>query len=247
MMNLDQRFFKINDQWNMIHLPRRPNGFAILIVGDQNHYVDGAGSLWIQNPERFQMIESFRDEGYTIFYSNLFGRHWGSPAAVHLLKQLYQVVIRKEIVNDKIHVIAEGMGALAVLKLMEEFEPYLRSVSMLSPCLDLKGFIHTEKSNKLFFKRFVKELTIAYKIDEKLIEKEVIENFDVGKFTSKVPVKIWHCTNRVPYPASEHSRVYEKFRKQQGAPIELSLHLFEKRFHISDNIITHLKKHEQLL
>lgn len=246
-MKLNQRFFKIDDQWNIIHLPERPNGFAILLVGDQNHFVDETTSVWIQNRDRFQMIERFRDEGYTVFYSNLFGRHWGSPSAVNLLKQLYNMVIRKEIVNDKIHVIAEGMGTLAVLQLMEEMGPSLRSVAMLSPCIDLKGFIKTEKNNKLFFKRIINEIAVSYKIEEIQIEKEVIENFDVSKFISKVPVKIWHCTNRVLYPAFEHSRLYEKIRKQQGAPIELSLHLFEKRFHITDNVIAFLKKHEQLL
>ncbi|MEC1694074.1 alpha/beta hydrolase [Schinkia azotoformans] len=246
-MNLDQHFFKINDQWNVIHLPERPNGFAILIIGDQNHYVDKTTSLWIQNPERFQMLENLREKGYTIFYSNLFGRHWGSPKSVHLLKQLYHLVIRREILNDKIHVIAEGMGALAALRLMNEMEPSLRSVSMLSPCLDLKAFINTEKNNKLFYKRLLKELAFSYKIEEKYVESEIINNFDLCNFTSKTPVKIWHSTNRVLYSFSDHSRSFEKIREQEGAPIELSIHLFEKRFHITSNIISYLKRYEQVL
>lgn len=247
MMKLEQRFFKIKDQWNIIHLPERPNGFAILIVGDQNHYVDETTSLWIQNPDRFQMIEGLRNEGYTIFYSNLYGRHWGSWSAVQLLMQLYNMVIRKEIVNDKIHVIAEGMGSLAVLRLMEEMEQVIRSVSMLSPCIDLNGLIHTEKSKKLFYKRLIKELANAHKVDEKVVEKEIVENFDISNFTSKVPVKIWHSTNRVLYHVAEHSRKYEKIREIQGTPVELSLHLFEKRFHITQNIISYLRKNEQIL
>jgi len=247
MMNLDQRFYKINDQWNIVHIPERPNGFAILIVGDLNHYVDESTSLWIQNPDRFQMIEDFRAEGYTIFYSNLYGRHWGCPDAVNLLKQLYQIVIRNEIINEKIHVIAEGMGALAVLRLMEDMEPFLRSVSMLSPCIDLKGFYKTEKSNKLFLKRFIMELADAYRIGENSVEKKIIQEFDMTGLTSKVPVKIWHSTNRVLFAAIDHSRKYEKIRKQRGIPIELSLHLFEKRFHITTNIISYMKKYEQVL
>jgi hypothetical protein len=247
-MNIDQNFFKINDQWNVIHLPERPNGFAILMIGDQNHFVDETTSSWIQNPERFQMIESFREKGYTIFYSNLFGRHWGSPKAVQLLKQLYHIVIRKEILNDKIHVIAEGMGALAALRLMNEMEPFLRSVSMLSPCLDLKAFINTEKNNKLFYKRLINELAFSYKIEEKYVESEIINNFNLCTFSSKTPVKIWHSTNRVLYSIPDHSRSFENIRReQQGTPIDLSIHLFEKRFHITSNIISFLKRHEHVL
>lgn len=247
-MNLDQSFFKINDQWNVIHLPERPNGFAILLIGDQNHYVDETTSLWIQNPERFQMIENLREKGYTIFYSNLFGKHWGSPKSVNLLKQLYQIVIRREILNDKIHVIAEGMGALTALRLMNDMEPLLRSVSMLSPCLDLKAFVNTEKNNKLFYKRLMTELSNAYMIDEKFVETEIINSFNLEKFISKIPVKIWHSTNRVLYTVSDHSRKFENIRRElQGAPIELSLHLFEKRFHITSNIISYLNRYEQIL
>lgn len=247
MMNINQRFFKIEDEWNVVHLPERPNGFAILIVGDRNHYVEGSTSLWIQNPERFQLIEKLRENGYTIFYSNLFGRHWGSPKAVHLLKRIYHIMIRNEILNEKIHIITEGMGALAVLKLMNEMESCLRSVSMLSPCIDLKGFMETEKKNKLFYKRFLKELSSAYQINEKLVEEQVVKKFDVNKFIFNTPIKIWHSTSGVPYNVKDHSRLYEEICQKNNSSVSLSLHLFEKRYKIINSLLLHLKHHEQIL
>ena len=64
-------------------------------------------------------IQSLLKEGYTVFYSNLYGKNWGSEKAVKLAKRLYEHIIRSEIMNDKIHIIAEGMGALVALKLLQ--------------------------------------------------------------------------------------------------------------------------------
>ena len=35
-MGVSERFFQLGSQWNIIHLPQKPNGFGILIHG--NHW-----------------------------------------------------------------------------------------------------------------------------------------------------------------------------------------------------------------
>ena len=34
-MTITERFFQIETEWNVIHLPFKPNGFGILIIGDR--------------------------------------------------------------------------------------------------------------------------------------------------------------------------------------------------------------------
>lgn len=41
-----------DQQWCMLHYPKRPNGFAVLILGDQQHYVHENSSVWIENTGR---------------------------------------------------------------------------------------------------------------------------------------------------------------------------------------------------
>ncbi|WP_102347350.1 alpha/beta hydrolase [Bacillus sp. Marseille-P3661] len=246
-MKIDRRFLKIDSEWNVVHLPEQPNGFAILIIGDRNHYVDESTSLWIQNPDRLQMLEMLRKKGYTIFYSNLYGRHWGSPKAVDLLIRFYQMLMRNEILNNKIHIIAEGMGALAALKFVKKMDSSVRSIVMMSPCIDLKKYMEHEKVNKLFYKHLLKELSFAYDIEERFVEQKVIKPFDVKYFTAcQIPVKICQSTNRISYNINDHGRMYERSCGQQS-PISLTLHLFEKRFNITQNIIKFLTQYEKVL
>ena len=47
---------------------------------------------------------------HRLFNSNLFGRHWGAEKAVTYAKQLIHSVLKQEILNPKIHILAEGMG-----------------------------------------------------------------------------------------------------------------------------------------
>jgi hypothetical protein len=224
-VNIDKRLFRLNDQWNMIHLPERPNGFGILLIGDVNHYVDQKTSSWIQHPERHQLLQQLQAAGYTIFYSNLYGRHWGSPKAIYLLTRLFQFVIQNEILNPKVHLLAEGMGAYAALNWAENMKGKLRSAAYINPCFDLKKHIEHEKERKFFYKRLLKEISEAYEIDRKEANGLVQEMQELHQYKATVPTKIWHVTQGTPYPVLEHSRPYEQIRESLRSPITLSMHL----------------------
>lgn len=92
------------------------------------------------------------EEGYTVFSSNLYGRHWGNDQSVRLAKRLYDVVLRKETLNTKMHIMADGMGALVALEMMNKYPESIRSVIMLNPCLDLPEYVEFEKEHKFFTK-----------------------------------------------------------------------------------------------
>lgn len=245
--DIKHRFFKIEDEWNVVHLPNRPNGFAILVIGDVNHYVEEDTSNWLQNPLRNQLLEGLEEKGYTIFYSNLFGRNWGSQKAVKFLEGLYHFILRSEIINKNIHLLAEGMGGLVAMKLMKHMEPNIRSAVLIDPCLDLNAHLEMEKENKLFYKRLCRELSIAYELPERIIERNIAGSYDLCEYLTKTPIKVFDSTNKTAYPASIHSRKLETLRNNTGYPIDLSFHLFEQRYQYIDSLVKFYRKHEKVL
>jgi hypothetical protein len=243
---MNQKFFLLDEEWSVVHLPERPNGFAIFIIGDRNHFVDSNSSFWIQNAGRYAFIEQFLRNGYTVFYSNLYGNNWGSPKAVNLAKRLYHVVMKSEILNKHVHLLLEGMGALAGLELMEEMGDKIRSVSMLNPCLSLLEQLKREQENKLFYKRLVKEVVDAYGWEEHLLEEYTSELPEIEQYESDIPVKIWISTDEKTYQSKDLVRNYEQTRKENG-PIQITLHLNEKRFGIGSSILQFYSKYERTL
>jgi hypothetical protein len=229
-MTIKERFFQIDEQWCTIHLPERPNGFAILVIGDTNHFVNEKTSFWIQHAGRSQLIEELRKYGYTIFYSNLYGRHWGSPKAARLAKQLIYYVLKSEILNKRIYLLAEGMGALAALRLMDTMSDQIRAVAMLNPCLDLQAQVAYEQENKFFYKRMIKEIASAYEVKDKNISSVL---WSLSTKQKCLPVKIWQMSGVTHYPYSLHCRKYEELRKTLGCPIKVIYHLPEKRYEFS--------------
>ena len=129
---MENRNFQLDNEWSIIHYPEKPTGFGILILGDERHFVDAKNSFWLQNEGKLSIINKFKESGYTIFSSNLYGRNWGSDKALDLAARLYQYVIRTEILNSKIHIFAEGMGALTAIQLMNKMSGQIRSVVLSS-------------------------------------------------------------------------------------------------------------------
>jgi uncharacterized protein YfbU (UPF0304 family) len=246
-MCITERYFMIEDQWNIIHLPYKPNGFGIMIIGDTNHYVDRGSTLWLQSTDRKHLIERLLEKGYTIFYSNLYGRHWGNSDAFDLCIKLYHSVINKEILNRKIHLLVEGMGGLLATKLIDELQGNIRSVAMINPCLYLKAHFNREKKNKLFYKRLKREISQAYNIKQEEVSSFLDELHDTCHKVNTVPTRIWHAANGSNYSVSDHSRCYESFRTRTGVPIELSLHLLEGKFTFSRQISQFFKEQERVL
>lgn len=247
-MKIKERFFKVGEEWNVIHLPSKPNGFAIFIIGDINHFVQGNTSSWQQRPDQTKFIEELKNAGYTVVYSNLYGRNWGSDDACRLLKRLCDEVMKKEILNKKVHLIAEGMGALVAAKLVPKFEASFRSVVMINPCLSLKEYYNREKKNKLFYKRFLKELKKAYGLEEAELEK-MISDMDIYNYqVMPVPSRIFYCMHSTPYSLQTHVRPYEQMCNQHSNRVEVSIFLKSKPFEeLAKHTIEFLKKHEQLL
>ena len=188
---MDHRNFQLDTEWNIVHYPDQPNGFGILIIGDERNYVEKDGNFWTQNEGKQTLINQLKDEGYMIFYSNLYRKNWGSNRAVKLAKQLYNVMIRKEILNGKVHLFAEGMGALVAIKLMNECKDNIRSVVLVNPILSLKQQINHEKEHKFFYKKMLKEISLAYEMDAKTVETYLC-NLEEPSLPSEIPIKIIH-------------------------------------------------------
>ncbi len=244
-MSITERFFLISNEWNVIHLPPKPNGFAIFIIGDVNHYVNKNTSSWHQRPDQNLFITNLKNAGYTIIYSNLFGRHWGSDEACLLLQRIYDEVMKKEILNKKAHLIADGMGALVAAKLVPNIESAFRSVVMINPCLNLRDYFDREKSNKLFYKRFLKELKQAYSLEGTKLEKVITTMDGTNYKVISVPTKIFHCMQATPYSLQTHVRPYEQMCNSVRKNVEVSIHLPSKRMNeLVLPTIQFLKMHE---
>lgn len=245
MEGFSDRFFQIENEWNVIHLPEKPSGFGVLIIGDKNHYVDEDSSFWIQHYGRNLLLNRLKQEGYTCFYSNLYGRHWGCKEAVILAKQLYHLVLKQEILNHKIHILAEGMGALVALQLMELMPNGIRSVALINPCIDLKAQIEHEKEKKFFYNQMIRELANAYKMEPK-----EIKNFsfpELQSFKSCTPVRIWQRMQGSPYSYDLHSKKYEEWRNHLKSPIQLTFHFPDNLNRVHQMIVQYFKYHEKKL
>ncbi len=246
-MSINQRFFQMGGQWNAVHVPEKPNGFGCLIIGDTNHFVDEQNSLWLQHIGRNRIVEEILKCGYTLFYSNLYGAHWGSSKSVLHAKQLYHIMMKQEILNDKIHIIAEGMGALTALQLMEELGEQIRSVALINPCMDLKAQLAQEKDRKFFYKKVRNEIAKAYNVP--INEFEEYEGFpELHRFQhNSLPVKIWQTTTNFSFDPNLHCKRYEELRQQNKSPIAVTYHLVEKRYSYGPSICQFFKKYEQKL
>ncbi|WP_110114565.1 alpha/beta hydrolase [Bacillus sp. CGMCC 1.16541] len=235
---IDRRFFSLDNQWSVVHVPEKPNGFGVLILGDKDHFVESSTSLWIQHAGRSQLVTYLQDQGYTVFYSNLYGRHWGSLKACRLAKQLYHLMMKQEILNKRIHILAEGMGALIALQLMESGEDSIRSVAFLNPCIDFHAHVRYEKANKLFYRQMMKELSQAYEVERKKVDHVIATYPSLSSFQSILPTKIWTTANEATHYPFFHSKNYESHRNNLQAPITLSLYLMEKKY-LFQHALTH--------
>ncbi|ALC80718.1 MULTISPECIES: hypothetical protein [Bacillus] len=243
-MTIFERFFQFESEWNAIHIPYRPNGFGVLVLGDRNHFVKPETSFWLEHDGKYRTIQLLLSEGYTIFYSNLFNPHWGAKKASDYTRHFIHYVLKHEILNEKIHIIAEGTGALVAANLLNESEEQIRSVAMLTPCLDLQSYYENEKENKFFYKQLVKQLEKSYGIPEKEMENFRFQT--IIPYHNKVPVHIWQRMNGA-YPYDAHAKIFEEKQMNGKNQVKVTYYLADHPNRIRSSILKFFKRHEKEL
>lgn len=244
MMGITKRLFQLESEWNIIHYPYKPNGFGVFIFGDKTHFVDGETSFWQQHYGRNQLLSILLDAGYTVFTSNLYGANWGSPKALSLAQKIYHIIMKKEILNERVHILCEGMGALIAKDFMKLSNEKIRSVAMFNPCLNLQAHLEKERENMFFYKRLTKEIAQAYEMDPKKVKDHLFQTrFD----STRIPVHIWQRMNSITYPYQDHSKIYEDFRSKEGSPINLTFHLADNQYRLNHSVVKFFKENEKNL
>lgn len=242
------RYFKVGDEWCVVYIPEKPNGFAIMLLGDVQHYVYENETYWLKHPERLVFVEQLLKKGYTIITSHFCGKHWGNDKAFEVARNLYHLVVKQEIINRKIHLIAEGIGGLLALKMMARMSQHIRSVTFINPCLYLYRHYKQEQKHKFFLKQFLRELALAYELKIAEVEEKLFKKNNEVAHDHQLPVQIFHDTSNQRFNFKDHGRCYEIYRKEVGSPIELSLHLPGKPFHYFINRVTKfMQKYERIL
>ncbi|WP_096189406.1 hypothetical protein [Evansella halocellulosilytica] len=245
-MAIYKRHFQIEDEECLIHLPTRPNGFAIFILGDRQHFVKNGTSYWQQNFERHSLLNMLLDEGYTIFYSNQQGIHWGNDQSTLLSERAIQHVLKTEILNPSIHVFAEGMGALIAMKLLKRGYLNLRSAIFINPCLHLFRQYEEEKSNKFFYKKFIQEMTKAYEIDDNKVEDVLLVQKDIyEQCCGNIPLRMYQVIYQAPYTPEAHIRPFIEEKKNKFQSLDTTFYMPGKTIdQFLQSFLKFLKKHE---
>ncbi|WP_100404881.1 alpha/beta hydrolase family protein [Bacillus solitudinis] len=214
----------IGGEWSLLYLPERPNGFAVFLLSDHSAPVEKETSIWEQHFERKIFLNDLVEKGYTVYTSNLFGKHWGCGKACSLAEQLYHHIQKQQILNPRIHVFAEGMGALIALHLIATKSEIIRSTFLLNPCIYLHSYYEQEKRNRLYYKRFLKEwLQARNETDETLVE-NACKTADIQLPEVSSPILIMHGTDERRYPLANHSRVLEKQYEKREPQISLRVY-----------------------
>ncbi len=234
------RSYSYDGQWNIIYYPKKPSGFSVFIMGDHHHYVNNLDSFWLQHPGRLQIIEQLQQKGYTSFSSNLYGEHWGSDKAVQLAEMMYHLVMKREILNEKIHILAEGKGALVALKLMKQRPDLIRSVVLLNPCLSIKQKWEVERERVVFLKPFMNEISKAYGS----AENDVYEKMNESQISISIPLKIVHVLGN---DTKKQFKMYKQLRKNNEELVEIVYLLPEKRYKVALETMRFFAEHENVL
>lgn len=240
---MEQRTFQIDGQWSIIYYPEQPSGFSVLIIGDRGHFVEQDSSFWLQHPGRLRILEYLKGHGYTLFSSNFYGANWGNVKSVELAMKLYLNFMKSEISNDKIHILAEGTGALVAFQLVQELGSLIRSVVLINPCLSLKLRLEKEKENKFFYKKMLHEVAVAYEMDATESETFIMNTEKIPQLR-ETPLKIIHLLGI----QKDQSPLYRQLQKQnEQTDIQLTYLLPEKLYKLPFVIHSFYKANERSL
>ncbi|MBU8877453.1 hydrolase [Bacillus sp. FJAT-29790] len=245
---MESRNFQLDNEWNTIQYPEKPSGFGILIIGNERHFVNEKADYWSQNDGKSFILNQLKEEGYTIFYSNLYGKHWGNDKAVQLARKLYKHIVRTEIINEKIHLVAEGMGTLIALKLMNAMGSNIRTCVLINPILSLNAHLEQEKEHKFFYNHLLKELAVSFELEKDQIE-DMLKGQDESLIEDhKIPVKIIHIlTDGRAHKQADLIKKRSIKWADKDVPVSMCYLLPEKRHGMGIQIINFIKKHESIL
>jgi hypothetical protein len=242
---MENRNFKLDTEWNMIHYSEKPNGFGILIIGDERHFVDEQKSFWTQNEGKHLLLEHLRNKGYTCFYSNLYGRHWGAKRAASMAERLYHHIMRSEILNQKIHIIAEGMGSLIALDLMKGLEENIRSVVFINPIFSVKSKLEQEKEHRFFYKKLLNEISKAYNWEIVGIEERIEQSENEVLNLPNIPIQVIHVlTGNRSYQELEYAKKVISLWERNDIRVTSSMILQEKKQQMGYMVTNFLQQNE---
>ncbi|PLS15478.1 hydrolase [Bacillus sp. M6-12] len=241
-----ERIFEMDGQWNIIYYPSKPSGFSVLVIGDRTHYVNSSGAFWSTHPGRLQIVHHLKTQGYTLYSSNLYGANWGSPKASYLALRLYHIIMKNEILNEKIHILAEGMGALTALKLIELLEERVRSAVFLNPLLSLRDCLRKEQQNKVFYKKWIQEAAFAYGMKAKEMEEMILDTNSI-EWRGTVPLRIIHIIGGGETASSLIYKMMEQTSLKNGVNFEIQYLMPEKRYKIASEACGFFRKYENTL
>lgn len=239
---MKQRFFQLDTEWNVIHYPEKPNGFGILVLGDEGHFVKNQNSFWLQHIGRNIWLKDFKKAGYTVFCSNLYGNHWGSEKAKDLGENLYHHVSRHEILNPKIHIIAEGMGALLIPALVKKLKGKIRSIAIINPYFSIKEKVEEEVNHIFFYKKFLHEIEKQNPDYDKQMTELTQEQWVFPE-----PLKIFFVMEGKRMILSK-KKIEELigYRNEMRYPTSVRYILPERRTNIAKLLIKMFQEHEEL-
>lgn len=167
------RYIDLNGCKNSYCIPEKPNGYALFMLLDyQTFHSDHA--------EYF--IETFVKKGYIVFSSGLLIAEWGSKTAVKHAEHLIQLLLRQEIINEKIFLCAEGTGALIAQQLCCSEDIHIRAAAFINPLLSLQDCLIHYQEDEVTLKRFKKEMSRQHGLSH--CDRESVANVDEKLFTA---------------------------------------------------------------
>ena len=249
MVDVDVRYFKWKGKWSVKFLPEKPNGFAVYLLSGQDFTVEDSSSIWESHPEKKLFLERLLNSGYTVLTSELNPHHWGNESACSFSEQLIEHLIKTEIINKRIHLFAEGWGAIAAIKLLSRKRVDIRSMLFFNPCIYLESYYDLELQNKLYYKKLKHELSAAYGMKPERINRQWVRQIsDPPLKENWSPLLLIHRVDEKRYPLPSHSRKLERELIKTMQPVQLKLLSSTRRFDsISEPTTLFYQKHEQIL
>jgi pimeloyl-ACP methyl ester carboxylesterase len=165
-----------------------------------------------------------------------------------MAERLYHHIMRSEILNSKIHIIAEGMGALIALDLVKSLKDAIRSIVFINPVLSLKSQLELEKEHKFFYKKLLREISVAYNLEITNIEETILSFGNPVDEVPHIPLKVIHVlSGKRSYQQFEISKKFVAKWEEYNKTIHSTYLLPEKKQQIGKIITTFFHQFEKEL